>query len=307
MALCRECLLLLLLLRAALASDLALQRSQSDRSNDGAGWGAGSSSGGGGGSSSGSSDGGVDGSAASRRLQQEQQKQKQKRAAGGAEEPGRRIVFFTQFGPIKIKLLETTAPNITGMLWDLAVRRGCNTSYNCAFYRWVACTTPYFSLLWTGSCCCPALMLPRCLRCSSLCRRCASRAASSTADVVHLPPHLPSLHHRLPYVYLLLCRNEGLPETGWGPPDKWGPPYALLQGRLYDLPKASSWVAAAAAFSSAPYYLCWSGRFAAWCAMWGRPYAVLHGFILRQVGAAVAAAFSSAHLLLPAVDRRAHV
>ncbi|PSC70864.1 peptidyl-prolyl cis-cyclophilin type [Micractinium conductrix] len=49
-----------------------------------------------------------------------------------AAELGRTVVLFTQFGPIKVKLLEKLAPRATSLVWDLAEHRGCN---DCAFYR----------------------------------------------------------------------------------------------------------------------------------------------------------------------------
>ena len=51
-----------------------------------------------------------------------------------AAELGRTVVLFTQFGPIKVKLLEKLAPRATSLVWDLAEHRGCN---DCAFYRCV--------------------------------------------------------------------------------------------------------------------------------------------------------------------------
>ncbi|KAI3426472.1 hypothetical protein D9Q98_008839 [Chlorella vulgaris] len=45
---------------------------------------------------------------------------------------GRSVVLHTQFGPIKVKLLEQLAPRTTALVWDLAEKRGCR---NCAFYR----------------------------------------------------------------------------------------------------------------------------------------------------------------------------
>lgn len=47
---------------------------------------------------------------------------------------GRSVVLHTQFGPIKVKLLEQLAPRTTALVWDLAEKRGCR---NCAFYRCV--------------------------------------------------------------------------------------------------------------------------------------------------------------------------
>ena len=45
---------------------------------------------------------------------------------------GRTVVLHTQFGPIKIKLLEQLAPKATALVWQLAQARGCK---DCAFYR----------------------------------------------------------------------------------------------------------------------------------------------------------------------------
>ncbi|KAI7844862.1 hypothetical protein COHA_001515 [Chlorella ohadii] len=50
-------------------------------------------------------------------------------------EPGRTVVLHTQFGQIRIRLLEQLAPRITALVWDLAVKRGCQGAYSCAFYR----------------------------------------------------------------------------------------------------------------------------------------------------------------------------
>ncbi|KAI3431859.1 hypothetical protein D9Q98_010611 [Chlorella vulgaris] len=68
--------------------------------------------------------------------------------------------MYTQFGEIRVQLLEKLAPRITSMVWELAAHRNCTTSHSCAFYR-----------------------------------------------------------------------NEARPLSGEGPP------YALLQGRMYDLPQ----------------------------------------------------------------------
>lgn len=45
---------------------------------------------------------------------------------------GRTVVLHTQFGPIKVKLLEQLAPKTTSLVWQLAQARGCK---DCAFYR----------------------------------------------------------------------------------------------------------------------------------------------------------------------------
>jgi hypothetical protein len=52
--------------------------------------------------------------------------------AAAAAAPGRTVLLYTQFGPIKVKLLEELAPRTTAMVWDLAQKRGCRS---CAFYR----------------------------------------------------------------------------------------------------------------------------------------------------------------------------
>ena len=52
--------------------------------------------------------------------------------AAAAAAVGRTILLHTQFGPIRVKLLEQLAPKTTALVWDLAQRRGCR---NCAFYR----------------------------------------------------------------------------------------------------------------------------------------------------------------------------
>ncbi|PRW61257.1 peptidyl-prolyl cis- cyclophilin type [Chlorella sorokiniana] len=49
-------------------------------------------------------------------------------------EPGRAVVLHTQFGQIRIRLLEQLAPQITALVWDLAAKRGCKGTA-CAFYR----------------------------------------------------------------------------------------------------------------------------------------------------------------------------
>ena len=68
--------------------------------------------------------------------QQEQQQEQQAAAAAAlakaAEALGRTVVVHTQFGPIRVKLLEQLAPRTTALVWDLAQRRGCR---DCAFYR----------------------------------------------------------------------------------------------------------------------------------------------------------------------------
>lgn len=45
---------------------------------------------------------------------------------------GRTVLLHTQFGPIRVKLLEELAPRTTALVWRLAEARGCR---NCAFYR----------------------------------------------------------------------------------------------------------------------------------------------------------------------------
>lgn len=57
------------------------------------------------------------------------------------EEPGRMVVLYTTFGPIRIRLLERLAPRVTALVWSLALTRGCSNAYKCAFYRcaWCAC------------------------------------------------------------------------------------------------------------------------------------------------------------------------
>lgn len=51
------------------------------------------------------------------------------------EEPGRAVVLYTSFGPMRIRLLERLAPRVTALVWALALSRGCSNSYKCAFYR----------------------------------------------------------------------------------------------------------------------------------------------------------------------------
>lgn len=51
------------------------------------------------------------------------------------EEPGRAVVLYTTFGPIRIRLLERLAPRVTALVWGLALARGCSNAYKCAFYR----------------------------------------------------------------------------------------------------------------------------------------------------------------------------
>ncbi len=46
---------------------------------------------------------------------------------------GRTVLLHTQFGPIRVKMLEQLAPRTTALVWDLAQRRGCK---DCAFYRY---------------------------------------------------------------------------------------------------------------------------------------------------------------------------
>ena len=55
--------------------------------------------------------------------------------AAAAAAVGRTILLHTQFGPIRVKLLEQLAPKTTALVWNLAQRRGCR---NCAFYRCAA-------------------------------------------------------------------------------------------------------------------------------------------------------------------------
>lgn len=50
-------------------------------------------------------------------------------------EPGRAILLYTQFGVIRIMLLERLAPRVTGMVWALAATRNCTSAHSCAFYR----------------------------------------------------------------------------------------------------------------------------------------------------------------------------
>lgn len=52
--------------------------------------------------------------------------------AKAAQVEGRTVVLHTQFGPIKVKLLEQLAPRTTALVWQLAQARGCK---DCAFYR----------------------------------------------------------------------------------------------------------------------------------------------------------------------------
>lgn len=54
------------------------------------------------------------------------------RLAKAAGIVGRTVVLYTQFGPIKVKLLEQLAPKTTALVWQLAQERGCK---DCAFYR----------------------------------------------------------------------------------------------------------------------------------------------------------------------------
>lgn len=55
-------------------------------------------------------------------------------AADGAaaSNTGRIVLLHTQFGPIRVKMLEQLAPRSTALVWELAERRGCK---DCAFYR----------------------------------------------------------------------------------------------------------------------------------------------------------------------------
>jgi hypothetical protein len=48
--------------------------------------------------------------------------------------------MYTQFGEIRVQLLEKLAPRITSMVWELAAHRNCTTSHSCAFYRYACCT-----------------------------------------------------------------------------------------------------------------------------------------------------------------------
>ena len=61
----------------------------------------------------------------------------QEALAAAAGVVGRTVVLHTQFGPIRVKLLEQLAPKTTALVWQLAQRRGCR---DCAFYRWVPCS-----------------------------------------------------------------------------------------------------------------------------------------------------------------------
>lgn len=49
-----------------------------------------------------------------------------------AEETGRTVVLYTQFGPMRVQLLEKLAPRTTALVWALAANKGCK---DCAFYR----------------------------------------------------------------------------------------------------------------------------------------------------------------------------
>lgn len=47
----------------------------------------------------------------------------------------RAVVLFTQFGSIRIRLLEKAAPRITALVWNAAKSRNCSKASACAFYR----------------------------------------------------------------------------------------------------------------------------------------------------------------------------
>ena len=55
--------------------------------------------------------------------------------SGSAGELGRAVVLHTQFGDIRVRLLERQAPTVTRLVWEMAAARNCTTAYNCAFYR----------------------------------------------------------------------------------------------------------------------------------------------------------------------------
>lgn len=55
--------------------------------------------------------------------------------SSAAAELGRTVVLYTQFGGIRVRLLEKLAPRITALVWDLAAKRGCSNAYKCAWYR----------------------------------------------------------------------------------------------------------------------------------------------------------------------------
>lgn len=55
-----------------------------------------------------------------------------------ATQAGRIVTLHTQFGPIRVTLLETLAPLTTALVWELAQARGCRS---CSFYRQASCSS----------------------------------------------------------------------------------------------------------------------------------------------------------------------
>ena len=120
MPLTHACALLLLLL-AAWETAGAREGDATERPDRGAREGASS------GASSGSG-GGL--------LRAPRQLRQARRGGVGLGQPPPVVVLYTQFGAIRVKLLEGVAPRITALVWQLAAARNCSTAYTCAFYRW---------------------------------------------------------------------------------------------------------------------------------------------------------------------------
>ena len=135
--------------------------------------------------------------------------------AAAAEQVGRTVLLHTQFGPIKVKLLEKLAPRTTALVWELAQKRGCRI---CAFYRWA----------WPSRLAAAGLVAAHGHLLCMFQMPCEARA-----------PHVcPCLTRVLAAAGRGAgCRNEARPRGGDGPP------YALLQGRL-DMPQARRLLAA---------------------------------------------------------------
>ncbi|EFN56110.1 hypothetical protein CHLNCDRAFT_144708 [Chlorella variabilis] len=119
MPLTHACALLLLLL-AAWETAGAREGDAAERPDRGAREGASS------GASSGSG-GGL--------LRAPRQLRQARRGGVGLGQPPPVVVLYTQFGAIRVKLLEGVAPRITALVWHLAAARNCSTTYTCAFYR----------------------------------------------------------------------------------------------------------------------------------------------------------------------------
>lgn len=119
---------------------------------------------------------------------------------------GRTVVLHTQFGPIKVKLLEQLAPKTTSLVWQLAQARGCK---DCAFYRcalWfhaVICCLHWHQLFSCSGCRHELARLLSCLLSDAVHQPCFCCIASLGSLADQLPPRHPA------------C-TATRPSRGWG-------------------------------------------------------------------------------------------